>query len=202
MNNSDLSVISQVTDHIYLSGIYPLERDGAGSTNMIDTLGIKYIVCCVSKDQADNVHDKITMKYPHITVLYIPLDDIIEQNLWLTNKNAVMIKSKKLHVSKYHDLYKRKPMIEIGYHFINQIVDSQDKVLVHCMAGISRSVSMVVYYLMKRYHLNFDDAIDFVKRKRKIANPNSSFKLQLKLYHVKRDQFDEKDAEEMIKQAV
>ena len=93
-------------------------------------------------------------------------------------------------------------MIEIGYHFINQIVDSHNKVLVHCMAGISRSVSMVVYYLMKKHHLNFDDTIDFVKNKRKIANPNISFKLQLKLYHIKRDQFKEEDASEMIRQVL
>ena len=202
MNNNDLSVISQVTDHIYLSGIYPLEKDSVGSTNTISTLGIKYIVCCVGKDQASDIHDKIIINYPYITVLYIPLDDIVQQNLWSSNKNAVTLKSKKLHTSKYHNLYKRKPMIEIGYHFINQIVDSKDKVLVHCMAGISRSVSMVIYFLMKKYHLNFDDAIDFVKRKRKIANPNISFKLQLKLYHIKRDQFDEDDAKKIIQQAL
>lgn len=200
MNNSDLSGISQITDNMYLSGIYPLEQDSIGMTNKINSLGIKYIICCVSKNHTAKVHDKLVTHNPNITVLYIPLDDILQQNLWTANKNSIDIKSRNMQISSYYNLYHNKPMIEIGFHFLEHVVNSRDKVLVHCMAGISRSVSLIVYYLMKKYHLDFDNALQFVKNKRKIANPNNSFKLQLKLYHVIRDQFCDTDADRIITQ--
>ena len=50
------------------------------------------------------------------------------------------------------------------------------------MAGISRSASLVIYYFMKKYNINFDDALKMVKGKRNIINPNDSFKLQLKQF--------------------
>ncbi len=68
----------------------------------------------------------------------------------------------------------------------------------HCMAGISRSVSLVVYFLMKKYHLTFDLAYEKVHTLRTIAMPNSSFKSQLMGYEQMRDKFTEYDANDCI----
>jgi hypothetical protein len=48
-------------------------------------------------------------------------------------------------------------------------------VLVHCRAGISRSVSTVIAYLMKRYKMSFGLARKLVVLKRPIIEPNSGF---------------------------
>lgn len=64
----------------------------------------------------------------------------------------------------------------------NKIIQSglaNGNVLVHCTAGISRSVTVVCYYLMKKYNLEPVQALDIIKRNRPIANPNIGFVSQL-----------------------
>jgi len=56
-------------------------------------------------------------------------------------------------------------------------------VLVHCFAGVSRSVSIVVAYLMCKYNMTFDQALAFVRKMRPIANPNYSFQQQLRYFN-------------------
>ncbi len=69
--------------------------------------------------------------------------------------------------------------MEKSYVFIKNALERAGNVLVHCHAGISRSSSMVIYYLMKEYHLPFDRAYMITKYKRNQVNPNAGFVQQL-----------------------
>lgn len=51
--------------------------------------------------------------------------------------------------------------------------------LVHCLAGVSRSVTVTVAYLMQKRHLSLNDAYDLVKRKKSNISPNFNFMGQL-----------------------
>ena len=42
-------------------------------------------------------------------------------------------------------------------------------VLVHCMAGVSRSATLVIAYLMKSRNVSFNEAFAIVKSKRKLV---------------------------------
>ncbi|KAF9605834.1 hypothetical protein IFM89_018659 [Coptis chinensis] len=53
------------------------------------------------------------------------------------------------------------------------------RVFVHCCQGVSRSTSLVIAYLMWREGQSFDDAFQYVKAARGIANPNMGFACQL-----------------------
>ena len=51
--------------------------------------------------------------------------------------------------------------------------------LVHCFAGVSRSSTCVIAYLMQVKKMSFVDAFTFVRSKRSIAFPNIGFQRQL-----------------------
>jgi len=198
--HNNLSKISKITNNIFLSGIFPLDEN----YELIKKLNIKYILACLDRNFISEVHDKIMTNNPDLTILYLPYNDDIEQNLWETNKNKTQMIKYIVSIDDYNiltkqiSIYNNKPMIEIGYNFIDNAVLSNKNILVHCMAGISRSVSMVIYYLMKKHHINYENAITIVKDRRPIANPNNSFKLQLQKYQKKRDNFTEIDAKNII----
>lgn len=56
------------------------------------------------------------------------------------------------------------------------------EILVHCAQGKSRSVSVVVAYLMKKYNLSYSQALHAVTRKVADAEPNAGFAEQLEVY--------------------
>eukprot|EP00270_Netrium_digitus_P018637 TRINITY_DN7117_c0_g1_i1.p1 TRINITY_DN7117_c0_g1~~TRINITY_DN7117_c0_g1_i1.p1 ORF type:complete len:208 (+),score=61.68 TRINITY_DN7117_c0_g1_i1:235-858(+) len=57
-------------------------------------------------------------------------------------------------------------------------------ILVHCLAGMSRSVTVVVAYLMKTKGMSFREALFYVKQRRAIAQPNSGFVRQLEQFEA------------------
>jgi len=198
--NNALMNISKISDNIYLSGIFPMEQD----PNIIGNLGIKYILCCVDKEYVSDIHSKVIMNNPAVTILYLPYNDDTAQNLWKTNTGLAKMTSYTSSNATFDKLtqqlnmYQNKPIIEVGYHFMDLAVGQNDKVLVHCMAGVSRSVSLVTYYFMKKMYMPYDTATKMVKTHRPIASPNDSFKQQLKQYEVLREKFTESDARKII----
>jgi protein-tyrosine phosphatase len=68
---------------------------------------------------------------------------------------------------------------------IHDEISKKRTVLVHCAAGISRSSSVVIGYLMKYEKMTYDDAYNHVKTLRSCINPNSGFVEQLKTYGEK-----------------
>ncbi|XP_028399851.1 dual specificity protein phosphatase 14-like [Dendronephthya gigantea] len=59
------------------------------------------------------------------------------------------------------------------------------KVFVHCVAGVSRSSSLVIAYLMKYQNLSLTEAHSLVKSKRRFIRPNNGFWTQLIEYEKK-----------------
>ena len=73
--------------------------------------------------------------------------------------------------------------------FIHDAMRSNGVVLVHCAAGISRSVSLTLAYLMKYERMKLAPALSLIKSRRFIANPNPGFLRQLKEYESRLDDF-------------
>ncbi|KAK5927501.1 hypothetical protein CgunFtcFv8_012651 [Champsocephalus gunnari] len=63
--------------------------------------------------------------------------------------------------------------------FIDEARGQKCGVLVHCLAGISRSVTVTVAYLMQKLNLSMNDAYDIVKMKKSNISPNFNFMGQL-----------------------
>ncbi len=67
--------------------------------------------------------------------------------------------------------------LEDAYQFI--INSPSKQVIVHCYMGSSRSATIVLYYLMKKYHKTYQEALDFVRSKRSCVNLNKNFAEEL-----------------------
>jgi hypothetical protein len=72
-----------------------------------------------------------------------------------------------------------------GIAFIEEAKQAGKACLVHCLVGASRSVSIVLAYLMAREHMSLQDAWRLVRAKRQQARPNKSFCQQLMEYECK-----------------
>nr|XP_046235212.1 dual specificity protein phosphatase 16 [Scatophagus argus] len=71
------------------------------------------------------------------------------------------------------------PWLDRSVEFIEKAKASNARVLVHCLAGISRSATIAIAYIMKRMDLSLDEAYRFVKEKRPTISPNFNFLGQL-----------------------
>ena len=61
-------------------------------------------------------------------------------------------------------------------------IKGEEKILVHCMAGASRSASIVIAYIMWAQKLSYQEALNFVENKRSSVFPNFGFRDQLKKF--------------------
>ncbi|XP_067114887.1 dual specificity protein phosphatase 5 [Osmerus mordax] len=63
--------------------------------------------------------------------------------------------------------------------FIDRVKLSGGKVLVHCEAGISRSPTICMAYIMRTERRQLEEAFDIIKQRRELISPNFSFMGQL-----------------------
>jgi hypothetical protein len=88
-------------------------------------------------------------------------------------------------------LYHRLPMADSldenlcdylpsAFSFIAEGVEAGHCTLVHCNAGVSRSGSIAVSWLMKTRNISFDTAYELIRRNRPIVTPNSNFINQIR----------------------
>ncbi|XP_061784755.1 dual specificity protein phosphatase 2 [Nerophis lumbriciformis] len=68
--------------------------------------------------------------------------------------------------------------------FIDSVKHNRGRVLVHCQAGISRSATICLAYLMHAQRVRLDEAFDFVKQRRHVISPNLAFMGQLLLFET------------------
>ncbi|XP_069047848.1 dual specificity protein phosphatase 8 [Lepisosteus oculatus] len=71
------------------------------------------------------------------------------------------------------------PWIPAALAFIDQARCQRGAVLLHCVAGVSRSPALAVAYIMHHLGLGLDDAYRFVKERRPSISPNFNFLGQL-----------------------
>lgn len=92
---------------------------------------------------------------PSKSLMYLPLDDDPRED-----------------ISKYFDR---------SAEFLKHHQQRGVPILVHCMAGMSRSSTLLANYLMKKYNISAMSVLDVMKKRRPIVRPNSGFIHQLVL---------------------
>lgn len=77
------------------------------------------------------------------------------------------------------------PSARLGVHFdrcadkIHETAKRGGRTFVHCVAGVSRSASICIAYLMKYQRMTLAKAYSYVKSKRSVVRPNPGFFKQL-----------------------
>ena len=135
----------------------------------------------------------------HYILDNIYLGDVLaaENETYLKSFNiSVVINCAYEHISEYEDLkaYELKltdhypqqlfPIFETAYEIIKHY-NKNSKIYIHCMSGVSRSASLVIFYIMKEKKWDYDKSFDYVQKIRTNINPNSDFVNQLKEYYEK-----------------
>jgi protein-tyrosine phosphatase len=65
------------------------------------------------------------------------------------------------------------------FHLADEARSNEKGVLVHCLAGVSRSVTVTVAYLMYKLSLSLNDAFNMVRARKSNIAPNFHFMEQL-----------------------
>ena len=83
--------------------------------------------------------------------------------------------------------------LDVSYEFIDKHIKNRENVLVHCMAGISRSSTLILNYLIRKYYEKYNHFkcsncivnyfLQLCRVRRPIINPNTGFITQLKNYY-------------------
>lgn len=74
------------------------------------------------------------------------------------------------------------PYFPKAFSFLDNVRESGGCAIIHCLAGISRSATVCISYVMRHLCLSSDDAYRYVKSKRATISPNFNFLGQLLEY--------------------
>ena len=96
--------------------------------------------------------------------------------------NSLLISDRKAIDAIDIPSYNLKKHFEDCISFIETHINSGKNVLVHCRAGVSRSSTVVISYLIKTKGWSLAAAIEYVKSKRSCIQPNQGFMKQLEEY--------------------
>lgn len=134
----------------------------SNNKNVLDQYKIKCIITLETIQKPKEVIDYC--QYNNIEFKYIYILDHLNSNIY-----------------KYFDT---------TYNFIKNKISRGENVLVHCYAGISRSATIILNYLIRNYYeytinitMNPEEVVRYklykVQQKRPIVNPNIGFINQL-----------------------
>ena len=65
------------------------------------------------------------------------------------------------------------------YLILCKNIESDKRILIHCLSSQSRSVTVVIYFLMRNYGMDYNDAYKFIKTQREEICVNKYFEYQL-----------------------
>lgn len=135
----------------------------SNNSNIISTNNIKSVITLETSEKPKEILDYY--RNHNIDFTYIKIPDSPNEN-----------------IGKYFDL---------TFDLIENKISKGENVLVHCFAGVSRSSTIVLNYLIKKFYMTnsnsklkdpvniLNKTLEFSKTKRSVINPNQGFLNQL-----------------------
>lgn len=142
-------------------------------------------------DSGDIDSAKVSRILPH---LYLGNEQDADNRELLAELGITHVLNVTSHIPLHFEMknlkFKRLPASDSGnqnlkqyfkeaIYFIDEAEKNGGRVLVHCQAGVSRSSTIAIAYVMVRLSMTMLEAFQFVKSKRPIVAPNFNFMGQL-----------------------
>jgi protein-tyrosine phosphatase len=163
--------------------LYISNWEQSDNPNVLKTKNIKAIITLETMDKSNSILD--FYKKNGIDHMYIYITDTPDMNIF--------------------------EHFDETYDFINKHILKGDNVLVHCRAGVSRSATIILNYLLRKtYETNkvevcpckmLNNILEYVRQKRPAINPNKGFMKQLLLVAMKYQKDIDKQLQKQEKDA-
>lgn len=88
------------------------------------------------------------------------------------------------------DFHHKNKIMQIVFQNFYRKYKANTKILIHCSLGVSRSSTICIMYIMKKFKLPFQEVYDFVKYQREKSNPIDSFQYELEDFEKNEFSFD------------
>ncbi len=150
---------SGIKDGIFIGNAYSVIGNYATKeSDLLDALNIKVVISALTEEEYED-YMIAREDFPDIVWHRFVIDDDEEEKI-------------SLHFFAV-------------YEIISRALSENKNVIVHCAAGMSRSPSLVIAYLMIENRWCYEEAYNYVKNKRPIVEPNIGFVKQLKALEYK-----------------
>ena len=120
---------------------------------------------------ASNLKQLQNFKITHIVCCASGIKNFFPDDFKYINLN--LLDSEKEDIKQY---------FKESFDFIDEAIKNGGNVLVHCHAGVSRSSTILISYLMKSKKMKLNEVLDLLKTKREKVSPNAGFLRQLSDY--------------------
>jgi len=171
----------------------------------------KYIIAFGNKNDITQITDNIYIGNLSTSINY----DILEKN-GITHMISAMQyfspsypdKISYLHVNSYDwEEYDISHHFQETNIFIKNAIQNNGKIFIHCLRGVSRSVSIALAYLMTldefynhefNVEENYKHILNYIQKKRPISLPNSQFETQIiKFYELIKEKQKKKNVSKL-----
>ena len=183
MNNP----LSQITEHVYLAGVTGVMRldlmRAAGITHVLNVAGHECPHLTYGMESGPDVScdyvDSMTFRTPGDGRGNVDSTETSDSNF--DDAPSLTVRRVALRDSQDQSLL---PYLDDLVDFVCQAVSSGGKVVVHCLAGVSRSASVVIAYLVRERGMSLKKAHDHVIARRDVIRPNPGFWAALVEYEL------------------
>ena len=163
--DTKLDKMLKLLNMIKLSSTIKILKDDNAPTEIIPHLFLGSI------GSASNLKQLQNCKITHILCCASGIKNFFPNDFKYLNLD--ILDSEKVNIKQYFEQTNK---------FIGDAIKNNGNVLVHCHAGISRSSTILMAYIMNSQKMGVDKVLDLLKSKRDKVNPNAGFIEQLREY--------------------